>query len=75
MDAGYSTTNLRYFRTFYLTYCRREPQIRHITSGESRPESRVAVFGRSHRCARALSSWNSESDPIPAARVGPTIGH
>lgn len=34
---GYSTTNLRYFRTFYLTYCRREPQIRHITSGESAP--------------------------------------
>lgn len=34
---GYSTTNLRYFRTFYLTYSRREPEIRHITSGESAP--------------------------------------
>jgi predicted nuclease of restriction endonuclease-like (RecB) superfamily len=32
---GYSTTNLRYFRTFYVTYCRRKPQIRHIPGGES----------------------------------------
>jgi len=33
---GYSTTNLRYFRAFYLAYADRSPEIRHIQSGESR---------------------------------------
>jgi predicted nuclease of restriction endonuclease-like (RecB) superfamily len=33
---GYSTTNLRYFRTFYLAYASRSAEIRHIRSGESR---------------------------------------
>lgn len=32
---GYSTTNLRYFRTFYLAYRDRSPTIRHIEDGES----------------------------------------
>jgi hypothetical protein len=32
---GYSTTNLRYFRTFYLAYRDRAPTIRHIRGGES----------------------------------------
>jgi hypothetical protein len=31
---GFSTTNLRYFRTFYLTYSSRSPEIRQIGSGE-----------------------------------------
>jgi hypothetical protein len=31
---GFSTTNLRYFRTFYLGYKDRRPEIRHIGSGE-----------------------------------------
>jgi hypothetical protein len=31
---GFSTTNLRYFRTFYTVYADRGPQIRHIASGE-----------------------------------------
>lgn len=31
---GYSTTNLRYFRTFYKVYQNRVPEIRHIASGE-----------------------------------------
>jgi len=30
----YSTTNLRYFRTFYLAYRERKPEIRHIGGGE-----------------------------------------
>lgn len=34
---GYSTTNLRYFRSFYLAYADRRPEIRHITGGESSP--------------------------------------
>ena len=31
---GFSTTNLRYFRTFYSVYKDREPSIRHIECGE-----------------------------------------
>ncbi|HAQ61454.1 TPA: DUF1016 domain-containing protein [Candidatus Delongbacteria bacterium] len=31
---GYSTTNLRYFRSFYLIYENRIPEIRHIGCGE-----------------------------------------
>ncbi len=31
---GFSTTNLRYFRTFYLSYTNRIPEIRHIGCGE-----------------------------------------
>lgn len=31
---GFSTTNLRYFRTFYTTYADRAPEIRQIGSGE-----------------------------------------
>jgi predicted nuclease of restriction endonuclease-like (RecB) superfamily len=31
---GFSTTNLRYFRTFYTAYSDRIPEIRHIGSGE-----------------------------------------
>lgn len=32
---GFSTTNLRYFRTFYVVYADRLPEIRQIGSGES----------------------------------------
>lgn len=32
---GYSSTNLRYFRTFYLVYRDRRPEIRQTPSGES----------------------------------------
>lgn len=31
---GFSTTNLRYFRTFYQVYADRSPEIRHLASGE-----------------------------------------
>jgi hypothetical protein len=31
---GFSTTNLRYFRTFYTVYADRSPEIRHFRSGE-----------------------------------------
>lgn len=32
---GFSTTNLRYFRTFHQVYAGRTPEIRHIACGES----------------------------------------
>lgn len=31
---GFSTTNLRYFRTFYTVYADRDPEIRHLECGE-----------------------------------------
>ena len=31
---GFSTTNLRYFRQFYLAYANRPPEIRHPSGGE-----------------------------------------
>lgn len=31
---GFSTTNLRYFRTFYTVYSHRIPEIRHLACGE-----------------------------------------
>jgi len=34
---GFSTTNLRNFRSFFLAYANRRPAIRHIGSGESSP--------------------------------------
>lgn len=33
---GFSTTNLRYFRTFYTVYSNRTAEIRHIACGESK---------------------------------------
>jgi predicted nuclease of restriction endonuclease-like (RecB) superfamily len=41
LGRGYSTTNLRYFRTFYLAYADRSPRIRHMAGGESAPTSRT----------------------------------
>lgn len=32
---GFSTTNLRYFRAFFIAYAVRRPEIRHIAGGES----------------------------------------
>ena len=34
LDRVVSTTNLRYFRTFYTAYSNRVPEIRHIACGE-----------------------------------------
>lgn len=39
---GFSTTNLRYFRTFYQVFAERIPEIRHIAGGES-PRARLAT--------------------------------
>jgi predicted nuclease of restriction endonuclease-like (RecB) superfamily len=40
---GFSTTNLRYFRSFFLAYATRRPEIRHIGSGESRETATVST--------------------------------
>jgi predicted nuclease of restriction endonuclease-like (RecB) superfamily len=36
---GFSTTNLRYFRSFHQVYADRVPKIRHIAGGESRSKA------------------------------------
>lgn len=51
---GFSLTNLQYFRTFYLTYASRVPEIHHIRCGElAKPlEGAHPVAGIGHiRCA------------------------
>jgi hypothetical protein len=40
---GFSTTNLRYFRSFFLAYATRWPEIRHIGSGESSPAATASM--------------------------------
>jgi hypothetical protein len=40
---GFSTTNLRYFRTFYAAYSERIPEIRHIGCGEFKASGHVRV--------------------------------
>ncbi len=42
LGRGFSTTNLRYFRTFYLAYADRDLEIRHMAGGESAARSRTA---------------------------------
>ncbi|HBA83501.1 MAG TPA: DUF1016 domain-containing protein [Verrucomicrobia bacterium] len=42
---GFSTTNLRYFRTFFLTYSTRVPEIRHIGCGESSDPTSIRHTG------------------------------
>lgn len=37
---GFSITNLRYFRSFYLTYADRRPEIRHMSCGELIPATK-----------------------------------
>ena len=44
---GFSTTNLRYFRQFYLAYVNRSPEIRHPSGGES-TEGFHPALGWSH---------------------------
>lgn len=50
---GYSTTNLRYFRTFYLAYRTRTPEIRHIEGGELKPDARGLSTDRGFRHNRS----------------------
>jgi len=46
LGRGYSSTNLRYFRTFYLAYADRAPKIRHMPGGESSPTAETPRLGR-----------------------------
>jgi hypothetical protein len=69
---GYSTTNLRYFRTFYVAYRDRRPEIRHIESGESASEAGVAapLKIRHKRSGVSLDSL----DPAPLDGFSSALG-
>lgn len=61
---GFSTTNLRYFRSFYLAFADRQPEIRHLRSGESAPTkkrhtTRGVLGDLSRATASSLSGFSS----------------
>ncbi|HEY8208923.1 MAG TPA: PDDEXK nuclease domain-containing protein [Myxococcaceae bacterium] len=59
---GYSTTNLRYFRTFYLAFRDRTPEIRHIEGGESgRQPQRPALDIRHNRSGASEAASTAPS--------------
>ncbi len=69
---GYSTTNLRYFRTFYLAYRHRAPQIRHIGSGES---ERSALEGATPKIRHKRGGVSAEAlAPAPLDGFSPALG-
>jgi hypothetical protein len=63
---GYSTTNLRYFRTFYLAYRERAPKIRHIGGGESGHADPGAALEIRHKRGGVSSAPSLEGfSPVP----------
>lgn len=70
---GFSTTNLRYFRTFYQVYADRSPEIRQTLSGESGPAP-AAVKIR-HTPSGVLHDLESAVDQTDAIRgFSPALG-
>ena len=66
---GYSTTNLRYFRTFYTAYRDRRPEIRHIGGAESGNDAGVAAGGRiRHRRSGVPDVGRDPPPPVASAR-------
>ena len=58
---GFSTTNLRYFRTFYTVYSDRNPEIRHIACGEFKDsEKRHTQSGVLDAMNRAVAQIGSK---------------
>ncbi len=57
---GFSTTNLRYFRTLYTSYSERSPEIRHIGCGEfGAPEKRHTQSGVLEAMAQAVEQLDT----------------
>ena len=69
---GYSSTNLRYFRAFYIAYRSRKPQIRHIGSGESGVEEGASTSGKIRHKRRGVSP--TTLDPAPLNGFSPVLG-
>ncbi|MDR1989012.1 MAG: PDDEXK nuclease domain-containing protein [Acidobacteriaceae bacterium] len=69
---GYSSTNLRYFRAFYIAYRSRRPKIRHIGRGEFANAETVDTSGkiRHTRSGVSLASLN----PAPLEGFSSALG-
>ena len=66
---GFSTTNLRYFRTFYTVYSHRIPEIRHIACGEFKRQ------GKHHTQSGVLDAMAFAVEQIGAERgFSPNLG-
>ena len=66
---GFSTTNLRYFRTFYMVYSDRIPEIRHIGCGEFMPSE------KRHTQSGVLDSMTLAVEQTDAVRgFSPNLG-
>ncbi|PJB38766.1 MAG: DUF1016 domain-containing protein [Deltaproteobacteria bacterium CG_4_9_14_3_um_filter_51_14] len=66
---GFSTTNLRYFRTFYLVYADRIPEIRHIGYGEFK------TSGKRHTQSGVLDTMTLAVEQAGAVRgFSPYLG-
>jgi hypothetical protein len=66
---GFSTTNLRYFRTFYTVYSDRIPEIRHIACGEFKGQ------GKRHTQSGVLDAMAFAVEQIGAERgFSPNLG-
>jgi predicted nuclease of restriction endonuclease-like (RecB) superfamily len=79
LGRGFSTTNLRYFRTFYLAYAARGPDIRHIAGGESAPRSRTKQPGANRRIRHTAGGVlkdleRSVSQAAPLEGFSPRLG-
>jgi len=69
---GYSSTNLRYFRAFYIAYRSRKPEIRHMGSGESGSAKDANTSGKIHHKRRGVSP--AALDPAPLEGFSPALG-
>jgi predicted nuclease of restriction endonuclease-like (RecB) superfamily len=66
---GFSTTNVRYFRTFYTAYSDRIPEIRHIGCGESK------ASGKCHTQSGVLDAMALAVEQAAAERgFSPNLG-
>ena len=66
---GFSTTNLRYFRTFYTVYSDRIPEIRHMPCGEFKGQ------GKRHTQSGVLDAMTLAVEQVGAERgFSPNLG-
>ena len=73
LGRGFSTTNLRYFRTFYLAYADRDLDIRHLTGGESTTRSKTGR-PRAGRRIRHMAGGELPGRASSTTRAAPRDG-
>src|SRR5262249_943593 len=72
---GFSTTNLRYFRTFFQVYVDRGPEIRHMAGGESATAGVAAPATASRKPGRIRHTTSGVLNDRSPAAAGPTCLH